>query len=85
MKKPNYTEPAVVWKDEDFNSGVTKNGVANYEGTAKARPQASSCGSKLPREFITFGDTRGLQGGAKGQGWARNPMALCQGVPQAQQ
>lgn len=36
-KKPNYTEPAVGWNDEDFNTGVTKFGVANYEGTEKLK------------------------------------------------
>lgn len=50
-----------------------------------ARPQAGSCGSKLPHGNGSHSvSTRGLQGGAKGQGWARNPRALCQGVPQAQ-
>ena len=29
--------------------------------------------------------TRGLHGGGKGRGWARDPRALRQGVPQAQQ
>ena len=34
VKKSNYTEPAVGWNQEDDHSGVTKFGVANYEGNA---------------------------------------------------
>eukprot|EP00966_Prymnesium_polylepis_P179620 4158961-Prymnesium_polylepis.1 len=40
MKKPNYVEPAIGWNDEDFQTGVTKFGVANYEGTAKLKVKA---------------------------------------------
>ena len=40
MKKPNYVEPAIGWNDEDFHTGVTKFGVANYEGTAKLKVMA---------------------------------------------
>ena len=37
----NYSQqPAVGWNDEDFNTGVTKFGVANYEGTAKLKVKA---------------------------------------------
>ena len=40
MNKPNYTEPAVGWNDEDNHVGVTKFGVAHYEGTAKLKVKA---------------------------------------------
>ena len=40
QKKPNYVEPAVGWNDEDFHTGVTKFGVANYEGTATLKVMA---------------------------------------------
>jgi hypothetical protein len=40
VKKPSYTKPAVGWNDEDFETGVTKFGVANYEGTAKLKVAA---------------------------------------------
>ena len=33
-------EPAIGWNDEDSKSGVTKFGVANYEGTAKLKVKA---------------------------------------------
>ena len=39
-KKPNYSEAAVGWNDEDFHSGVAKYGVANYEGTAQLKVKA---------------------------------------------
>ena len=38
--KPRYVEPAIGWNDDDFNTGVTKFGVANYEGTAKLKVKA---------------------------------------------
>ena len=40
VKKPDYVEPAIVWNDEDFDTGVTNFGVANYEGTAKLKVKA---------------------------------------------
>ena len=40
MKQPVYTEPAVGWNNEDNHAGVTKFGVANYEGTAKQTVKA---------------------------------------------
>jgi len=40
VKKPTYVEPAIGWNDEDFNSGVTKFGVANYESTATLKVKA---------------------------------------------
>mgnify|MGYP004279932301 CR=1 FL=1 len=30
MKKPSYVEPVIGWNEEDFNTGLTKFGVANY-------------------------------------------------------
>ena len=33
-------EPAIGWNDEDFHTGVTKFGVANYESTAKLKVKA---------------------------------------------
>eukprot|EP00966_Prymnesium_polylepis_P041425 961343-Prymnesium_polylepis.1 len=39
-KKPQYSEPAVGWNDEDFAAGVTKYGVAHYEGTTALKVKA---------------------------------------------
>ena len=54
-RAPNYTEPAIGWNDEDFQTGVTKYGVSNYEGTAKLKitaptrpPGPPSCLSRPP-------------------------------------
>ena len=36
MKKPGYSEPAIGWNDEDFQTGLVKFGVAEYAApTAK--------------------------------------------------
>ena len=40
MKTPRYTEPAIGWNEEDNETGVTKFGVNNYEGTAKLKVKA---------------------------------------------
>ena len=50
-----------------------------------ARPKAGSRGSTLPHGNGSHSvSTRGLHGGAKGQGWVRDPRAVRQGVPRAQ-
>ena len=38
--EPNYVEPAIGWNEEEFHTGVTKYGVANYEGTAHLKVMA---------------------------------------------
>ena len=47
-RSANYTEPAVGWNDEDDHVGVTKFGVANYEGTAKLKVKAPMNRPALP-------------------------------------
>ena len=38
MKKPNYSEPAIGWNQEDMKTGVIEYGVANYEPRQSAAP-----------------------------------------------
>ena len=40
MKKPDYTEPALGWNDEDFKVGLVKFGVAEYSAPAKVKIEA---------------------------------------------
>jgi hypothetical protein len=40
MKKPNYSEPAIGWNEDDFKAGVVTYGVANYESTQKLKVKA---------------------------------------------
>ena len=51
-KLRNYTEPAIGWNDEDFQAGVTKFGIANYEGTCKATREGTS-GAPLPHDAVS--------------------------------
>ena len=36
-KKPDYSEPAIGWNEDDFHAGVTSFGVSNYESTQKLK------------------------------------------------
>jgi hypothetical protein len=47
-KKPDYTEPAIGWNDEDFAVGVTKYGVAHYDGTSALKVKAPAMRPALP-------------------------------------
>ena len=49
-KKPNYTEPAVGWNEEDDKVGVTAFGVSHYESTAKLHVKAPPV--RPPVEFL---------------------------------
>ena len=49
VKKPMYTEPAIGWNEDDFQAGVTKYGVAHYEG-AKKHAKAPTRPRLLPLE-----------------------------------
>ena len=48
MKKPAYTEPAIGWNNEDFQTGLVKYGVAEY-----AAPSAKKIAPPT-RPAITF-------------------------------
>ena len=40
MKKPDYTEPALGWNDEDFKVGLIKFGVAEYTAPTQTKIEA---------------------------------------------
>ena len=48
MKKPAYTEPAIGWNSEDFQTGLVKYGVAEYA------PPATKKITPPTRPAITF-------------------------------
>ena len=62
MKKPAYTEPAIGWNDEDFETGLVKFGVAEYAApSAKAIAQPTRRRRSHSRPSMRPTHSRGMR------------------------